>query len=68
MRYALAMVLTLILGVSAVIQTAFADEHEGAQMQVATVVAQYQPADPGSVAGSTTPWQVPAVEHDLNRN
>ena len=70
MRYAIATVLTLILGVSAVMQSAFAAEHEGPQAQAASAVtAQYGPSDPGTVAGPMTPvFQSPAVEHELNRN
>ena len=68
MRYALAMVLTLVLGVTAVMQAAFADEHEQPQMPV-PAVAQYEQTDPGTVAGPMTPsFQSPAVEHDLDRN
>lgn len=66
MRYTIAMALTLVLGVAAVLQPAFAADHEGSQAPVSAVVAQYQPADPGSVAGPTTPS--PVIEHDLDRN
>lgn len=67
MRYTFAMLLTLVLGVAAVIQPAFAAEHEGPQVPVSTVVAQYQPADPGSVAGPATPlYPTQIIEHDRN--
>lgn len=69
MRYALAMALALVFGTSGLIHAAFAAEHEGPQATVSTVVTQYEPADPGSVAGPMTPsFQAPAVEHDLDRN
>lgn len=68
MRYALATVLTLVLGVTAVMQAAFANENEQPQIP-APAVAQYEPTDPGSVSGPWTPsYQTPAVEHDLDRN
>jgi hypothetical protein len=69
MRYTLAMVLALVLGVSAMIQTAFAAEHEGPQASVSVITAQYGSDDPGTIAGPMAPtYHVPAVEHDLSRN
>ena len=69
MRYALAMLLALVIGISGLIHSAFAAEHEGPQATVSTVVAQYGPADPGMVAGPMTPsFQIPVVEHDPGRN
>jgi hypothetical protein len=70
MRYALAMVLALVIGVSAMIQGAFAAEKDTPQMAGLTVTAQYQygpsvTSDPGTVAGPMSPWfHVPVIEHD----
>ena len=67
MRYTFAMLLTLVLGVAAVMQPAFAADHEGSQGPASAVVVQYQPTDPGSVAGPTAPlFRAPVVEHDRN--
>lgn len=67
MRYTFAMLLALVLGVAAVMQPAFANEHDGPQAPASAVVAQDQPADPGSIAGPMTP-SIPIHEHDLDRN
>ena len=69
MRYALAMLMALVLGGSAMIQAVSAADREGPQAPVSTITAQYGPSDPGSIAGPTAPWyHVPVVEHDGNRN
>jgi hypothetical protein len=69
MRYTLAMLLALVLGVSAMIQASFAAEREGPQTPVSAVTAQYGSDDSGTISGPVTPsYQVPAVEHELNRN
>ena len=68
MRYALAMVLALVLGVSAMIQAGFAADREGPQAPVSTIMAQYGSDDPGTIAGPMTPGYNAPVEHDLNRN
>jgi hypothetical protein len=68
MRYALALVLTLVIGGSAMIQGAFAAEKDTPQMAGSTVTAQdYGPSNPGTVAGPDTmapSFHVPVVEHD----
>jgi hypothetical protein len=68
MRYALALVLTLVIGGSAMIQGASAGEKDTPQTTGSTVSAQdYGPSNPGTVAGpgSMTPsFQVPVIEHD----
>lgn len=68
MRYALALVLTLVIGGSATIQGAFAAEKDTPEPAGSMVTAQYYgPSNPGTVAGpdSAAPWfHVPVVEHD----
>jgi hypothetical protein len=70
MRYAVAVVLALVIGGSAMVQGAFAAEKDTPQTAGLGVVAQYGSsdsgmADPGSVAGPMAPWfHAPAVEHD----
>lgn len=69
MRYALALVLALVIGVSAMIQGAFAVEKETPQTAGSTMIAQYDgPSDSGSVAGpgSMAPSFHQPVEHDRN--
>ena len=66
MRYALAMLMALVLGGSAMIQAASAADREGPQASFSTITAQYGPSDPGSIAGPMTPSYPPAVEHGRN--
>lgn len=67
MRYAFAIALALLMGIAELIPAALTAEKEGPQIPPAGVTAQSGPADPGTVAGPTTPWfHVPVVEHDRN--
>jgi hypothetical protein len=66
MRYALAMVLALGLGVATMVPAALAADHEGHEVAVSTVAAQSGPSDPGTIAGPMGPYQLPVVEHDRN--
>ncbi len=67
MRYALAMLLALVLGLSGMIQAGFAAEREGPQAPVSTITAQYGSGDSGTIAGPMAP-SVPKtiVDHDRN--
>jgi len=68
MRYALALVLTLVIGGSTIMQGAFAAEKDTPPMADSTVTTQYNgPSNPGTVAGPdwmTPSFHAPVIEHD----
>ena len=66
MRYALAVVLAGLIGVSGMIQGAFAAEKDTSQTAGSTMIAQYYgPSDLGTVAGPMAPsFHWPVIEHD----
>jgi hypothetical protein len=70
MRYAVAGILVLVIGTSAMVQGALAAEKDTPQTAGLGVVAQYGSsgsgmADPGAVAGPMAPWfHAPIIEHD----
>jgi hypothetical protein len=66
MRYALAMILALGLGVSTVVPAASAADREGHESAVSTLTAQSGPSDPGTIAGPMGPYQIPVTDHDRN--
>jgi hypothetical protein len=65
MRYALAVVLAGLIGVSGMIQGALAAEKDTPQMAGSTMTTQYYgPSGSGTVAGPMAPsFQWPIVEH-----
>jgi hypothetical protein len=74
MKYAFAIALALLMGVTELIPATFAAEKDTPQTAgfaaatAATTQYQYGPSvtsDPGTVAGPMSPWfHVPVVEHD----
>ena len=66
MRYMLAMVLALAIGVAAAVPAAFAGEENGQDQYISPVAGQAELTNLGTVAGPMQPDQIVIVEHDKN--
>ncbi len=68
MRYMLAMVLALGLGIAVAVPAAFAGEEAGQDRFVSPAAGQTETTNLGTVAGSTVPDQMVVVDPEHDRN
>ena len=66
MRYMLAMVLALGIGVAAVVPAAFAGEEGGQDRYISPAAVQTELTNLGTAAGPMAPDQIVTVDHDRN--
>ena len=64
MRYMLAMVLALAIGVAAAVPAAFAGEENGQDNYISPVAGQTESIDLGMVAGADAPNQIVVPDHN----